>query len=55
MLGDEMLVAPVVSEKDERKVVLPPGKWKYKNKIWEGGKTYTIYAGLNELPVFWLQ
>ncbi|MEO8819950.1 MAG: glycoside hydrolase family 31 protein [Ginsengibacter sp.] len=52
MMGDEIMVAPVVAETDERSVVLPPGDWYYKNKKWKGGKTYKIKATLNELPVF---
>lgn len=52
MMGADMLVAPVVTEKDERTVVLPPGDWYYQNKKWKGGKTYRINVALNELPVF---
>lgn len=52
MLGDDMLVAPVVTENDERAVVLPPGDWYYQNKKWKGGRTYNIKVALNELPVF---
>ncbi|MEJ7736863.1 MAG: hypothetical protein WKF97_05490 [Chitinophagaceae bacterium] len=49
MMGDQMLVAPVVNEKDERTVVLPPGDWYYQNKKWKGGKTYHVMVALNEL------
>lgn len=52
MMGEDMLIAPIVSEKDERDVVLPPGDWYYQNKKWKGGKTYHIKVSLNELPVF---
>lgn len=52
LLGDELLVAPVLTERDERAVVLPPGNWFYKGKTWKGGQTYTITVALNELPVF---
>jgi alpha-glucosidase (family GH31 glycosyl hydrolase) len=52
MMGDDILVAPVITENDERTVVLPPGDWYYKNKKWKGGKTYQIKVALNELPVF---
>ena len=52
MMGDQMLVAPVVTENDERTVVLPPGDWYYQNKKWKGGRTYQIKVALNELPVF---
>ncbi len=52
MVGNEILVAPVVTESDERKVVLPAGTWIYQNKNWAGGKTYSLKVQLNELPVF---
>ena len=52
MLGDDILVAPVVTEKDERNIVLPPGEWIYKNKKWKGGSTYQLKVDLNEVPVF---
>ncbi|MDQ2752823.1 MAG: glycoside hydrolase family 31 protein, partial [Bacteroidota bacterium] len=52
MMGDDMLVAPVVTENDGRMVVLPPGDWYYQNKKWKGGKTYNINVALDELPVF---
>lgn len=52
MMGDDILVAPVVTEDDERTIVLPPGNWYFQNKKWKGGKAYKIRVGLNELPVF---
>ncbi len=52
MLGNDILVTPIVTENDERVIVLPPGKWVYQNKNWKGGKTYNLKVGLNEVPVF---
>lgn len=52
MLGENILVAPVLTEKDERQVVLPKGQWMYQNKKYEGAKTYTLKAALNELIFF---
>lgn len=52
MLGDDILIAPVVTENDERSIMLPPGQWIYQNKKWKGGKTYQLKVGLNEVPVF---
>ncbi len=52
MLGNDILIAPVISENDERNVVLPPGDWSFQNKKWKGGKTYQLKVGLDELPVF---
>ncbi len=52
MLGEEMLVAPVVTESDTRVVMLPKGRWKYKDTIIRGPATKTITVPLDELPVF---
>jgi alpha-glucosidase (family GH31 glycosyl hydrolase) len=52
MMGDDIMVAPVVTESDERAIVLPPGDWFYQNKKWKGGKTYQVKVAINELPVF---
>lgn len=57
MLGDDMLVAPVV-EKGQvtRRVVLPAGNWKYQDgAIYKGGKTVEVAAPLNVLPYFSLE
>ena len=35
---DDILVAPVVTEHDERIIVLPSGDWYFQNKKWKGGK-----------------
>lgn len=54
ILGDHILVAPVV-KKGERKrnVVLPKGKWKADNgKTFKGGRTIAIEVPLNRLPYF---
>ena len=52
MLGDKMLVAPVVTESDTRDVKLPKGRWKYHNEIIKGPVTKVINVPLDELPVF---
>lgn len=52
MIGDHLMVAPMVTEGFERKVVLPKGKWRYKNKIIKGGKTLEFKVPLNELLFF---
>lgn len=55
LFGNEILVAPIhEEEKSEREVYLPEGKWydfDYGYE-YEGGKTYTIYAPQNRIPVF---
>lgn len=52
MIGDKLMVAPMVTEGIERKVVLPKGKWRYKNKTIAGGKTIQFKVPLDELLVF---
>lgn len=53
MLGKDLLIAPVLENGAEvRNVVLPQGKWVYKNKVYKGGKTITVNVGLADIPVF---
>ena len=52
MLGDKMMVVPVVTALDAREVKFPKGKWKYKNTIITGPVTKTFTVPLDELPVF---
>jgi len=55
MFGKEILVAPVTEEKiTERTVYFPEGDWydwDY-GYMYEGGKSYTVYAPQNRIPVF---
>lgn len=53
-LGDDLLVAPVLSEFGERQVYLPRGEWV---NVWTkaaltGPKTFTVRPRLAEIPVF---
>lgn len=52
MLGDRIMVAPVVTTSDTREVKFPRGKWKYNNTIIKGPVTKTITVPLDELPIF---
>jgi alpha-glucosidase len=52
MIGDKLMVAPMVTEGFERKVVLPKGKWRYQNKTMKGGKTLQFKVPLDELLFF---
>ena len=54
MLGDNLLIAPVVEQGARRKMVyLPEGKWylKNENKWYETGY-HVVYAPLDTVPVF---
>lgn len=55
LFGSELLVAPVTAERaTERDVYFPEGKWydwDY-GYCYEGGKSYTVYAPQNRIPVF---
>lgn len=56
MFGSEILVAPVCHEHEtKREVYLPSGhSWTlaHNGKVYEGGKTYSIGAPIDTLPVF---
>jgi hypothetical protein len=53
-LGDDILVAPILTESGERSVYLPNGEWVNawtKEKL-TGPKTFAVRPGLAEIPVF---
>lgn len=53
MLGDSILVAPVMSREHIRKVKLPKGRWMDDlGKKHKGGKTITVDVPLDRLPWF---
>ncbi len=57
MLGEEILVAPVITKGERvRKVVLPKGNWLgFDGKKYEGEKTYNIPVTISDLPYFVLK
>ena len=57
MLGDKMLVAPVIKKGEtKRTVVLPEGKWLYLGKEeFIGGKKIEVDAPIEILPYFVLK
>lgn len=55
LLGDALLVAPVLEEGAvRRKVYLPAGLWYdfWTNEVWEGGREIEVVAPLERLPLF---
>jgi len=54
IVGDELLVAPVVGPGARRNVYLPMGVWTClkTNEAYKGRQTITVSAGLDELPMF---
>jgi alpha-D-xyloside xylohydrolase len=54
MMGDSILVAPVVEGENKREVYLPQGYWYnyWTNEKLEGGKTISIEVPLEIIPVF---
>ena len=53
MLGDKILVAPMLKKGRKRTVVLPKGKWIDNNgKKIKGGKTISIAVAIDELSIF---
>lgn len=56
MLGEKILVAPMLEKGTSREVVLPEGKWLADDgKTYRGGKSYTIEVPLDRLPCFTLK
>lgn len=57
MMGDDMLVAPVLKKgATSRKVVLPPGKWSADDgQVYDGPATIEVTAPLSRLPYFMKQ
>ena len=52
MLGESLLVAPMLSSGEGRSVVLPSGSWKADDgTLYEGG-THTIDVPINRMPYF---
>lgn len=55
LLGDEILVAPMLEKGFTRKVILPPGEWKTDDgKVYAGGQTVEINVPLERIPYFTL-
>ncbi len=53
MLGDKILVAPVLAKgATQREVILPKGNWSYKGKVYRGGKTIIVEVDIASIPVF---
>ena len=55
LLGDDLLVAPVIEEgATSREVYLPPGTWfpVWTGATYEGGQTITLDAPIGSPPVF---
>lgn len=52
MLGENLMVAPIITKEDARQIVFPKGKWKYKNQIIVGPVTKIFAVALDELLVF---
>lgn len=52
MLGENLMIAPVVTNEDTRQVVFPKGTWKYKNQTIKGPVKKMFDVSLDELLVF---
>lgn len=53
MLGNQILVAPIVNDQNSRSVVLPEGMWKGDDgKIYKGNRNYSIDVPLSRIPYF---
>ncbi|AFC28899.1 glycoside hydrolase, family 31 [Paenibacillus mucilaginosus 3016] len=54
MMGDSILVAPLVTGTSGREVYLPGGRWRdfWTGEAYEGGRTYSVQPALERIPVF---
>ena len=52
MLGEKIMVAPVVTSSDSRSVQFPKGKWRYKETTIKGPVVKTFDVPLDELLIF---
>ncbi|MFP4662761.1 MAG: TIM-barrel domain-containing protein [Halanaerobiales bacterium] len=54
MMGETVLVAPMLAGVNKRKVYLPEGNWYcfWENKIYTGRNTYEIKCNLDRIPLF---
>jgi alpha-glucosidase len=53
MLGNDVLIAPMVNKGTGRTVVLPAGKWRGDDrKVYKGPAKITINVPLDRLPYF---
>ncbi len=52
LIGEKLLIAPVVSTNDSRTVVFPKGKWKYNGKTITGPASRVYKVELDELLIF---
>jgi alpha-glucosidase (family GH31 glycosyl hydrolase) len=52
LIGNKLLVAPVVTNNDRKIVLFPIGKWRYNNEIIIGPITKVYQVALNELLIF---
>ncbi len=53
LFGDDLLVAPVLGEPDDRKIYLPAGEWvdAWTKQSYSGPRTITYHADLSVIPV----
>lgn len=54
LLGESLLVAPVLGPANDRTVYLPPGAWyeMESGRVVAGGREVFVYAGLEQAPVY---
>ena len=54
LLGTDLLVAPVLTESDSRRVTFPTGNWTnlWTNEVVKGGQTMLVNAPLGQIPVY---
>lgn len=52
MLGEKLMIAPMLTNEDTRQIVFPKGEWKYKGQVITGPVSKKMIVSLDELLVF---
>lgn len=52
LLGDLLMIAPVVTKRNTRTVIFPTGDWKYKDQVFKGPSEKNFKVALDELLIF---
>jgi len=52
LMGETLMVAPVVTSNNKRDVIFPPGNWEYKGEIFTGPSRKKFKVPLDEILIF---
>lgn len=52
LLGDSLMIAPIVTKKNTRTVIFPTGSWRYNDHVFHGPSEKEFKVALDELLIF---